>query len=387
MANFGEYQDEIYLAGLSGKLPKLPVDFATLEKQAHAAMPPSLVSYVAGGCGDEHTQRTNVTAFEHWGIVPRMLAGRPVRDLSIKLFGMDLPTPIFMAPIGVLGLCAQDGHGDLAAARTAARSKVPMIVSTLTVDPLEAVAKEFQGTPGFFQLYTPNDRALAESFVHRAEAAGFRGIVVTLDTWITGWRPRDLNQSNFPQLRGHCLANYFSDARFRAKLEKSPQEDPRAAILAWARVFANPITWEDLPWLRSLTKLPLLLKGICHPDDARRAIDGGVDGIYCSNHGGRQANGGIATIDMLPAVVKAAGNTPVLFDSGVRSGSHVVKALALGATAVGIGRPYCYGLTLDGVDGIIHVLRSILAEADLLMAIDGYPTIADLRGAGVRLPL
>ena len=387
MANFGEYQDEIYLAGLSGKLPKLPVDFATLEKQAHAAMPPSLVSYVAGGCGDEHTQRTNVTAFEHWGIVPRMLAARPVRDLSIKLFGMDLPTPIFMAPIGVLGLCAQDGHGDLAAARTAARSKVPMIVSTLTVDPLEAVAKEFQGTPGFFQLYTPNDRALAESFVHRAEAAGFKGIVVTLDTWITGWRPRDLNQSNFPQLRGHCLANYFSDARFRAKLEKSPQEDPRAAILAWARVFANPITWEDLPWLRSLTKLPLLLKGICHPDDARRAIDGGVDGIYCSNHGGRQANGGIATIDMLPAVVKAAGNTPVLFDSGVRSGSHVVKALALGATAVGIGRPYCYGLTLDGVDGIIHVLRSILAEADLLMAIDGYPTIVDLRGAGVRLPL
>jgi lactate 2-monooxygenase len=300
---------------------------------------------------------------------------------------MELPTPIFMAPIGVLGLCAQDGHGDLAAARAAARSKIPMIASTLTVDPLEVVAKEFGGTPGFFQLYTPNDRALAESFVERAEAAGFKGIVVTLDTWITGWRPRDLNQSNFPQLRGHCLANYFSDPRFRAKLEKSPQEDPRAAILAWAKVFANPMTWEDLPWLRSLTKLPLLLKGICHPDDARRAIDGGVDGIYCSNHGGRQANGGIATIDMLPGVVKAAGNTPVLFDSGVRSGSDVVKALALGATAVGIGRPYCYGLALDGVDGIIHVLRSILAEADLFMAIDGYPTIADLRGAAVRLPL
>jgi len=143
MANFGEYQDEIYLAGLSGKVPKLPVDFATLEKRAHAAMPPSLVSYVAGGCGDEHTQRANVTAFEHWGIIPRMLAARPVRDLSIKLFGMDLPTPIFMAPIGVLGLCAQDGHGDLAAARAAARSKIPMIASTLTVDPLEVVANEF----------------------------------------------------------------------------------------------------------------------------------------------------------------------------------------------------------------------------------------------------
>lgn len=387
MANHGSYQDEIYFAGLSGTLPKLPVDFATLEKLAHAAMSPSLVSYVAGGCGDEHTQRANVSAFEHWGVIPRMLAARPVRDLSIKLFGMELATPIFMSPIGVIGICAQDGHGDLATARAAARTKVPMIASTLTVDPLEVVAKEFGGTPGFFQLYTPNDRALAESFVHRAEAAGFKGIVVTLDTWITGWRPRDLNQSNFPQLRGHCLANYFFDPHFRAKLEKPPAEDPRAAISQWVKVFANPMTWDDLPWLRSLTKLPLLLKGVCHPDDARRAIDGGVDGIYCSNHGGRQANGGIAAIDMLPGVVKAAGSTPVLFDSGVRSGSDVVKALALGAAAVGIGRPYAYGLALDGVDGIVHVLRSILAEADLLMAIDGYPTIADLRNVAVRLPL
>jgi lactate 2-monooxygenase len=264
-----------------------------------------------------------------------------------------------------------------------------MVASTLSVDPLELVAKEFGSTPGFFQLYTPNDRALAESFVHRAEAAGFKGIVVTVDTWITGWRPRDLNQSNFPQLRGHCLANYFSDPRFQAMLQKSaagsPVSDPRGAVLQWTKVFSNPMTWDDLPWLRSLTRLPLLLKGICHPDDVRRAIDGGVDGIYCSNHGGRQANGGIAAIDMLPDVVKAAGNTPVLFDSGVRSGSDVVKALAIGATAVGIGRPYAYGLALDGTDGIVHVLRSILAEADLLMAIDGYPTIADLRNVAVRV--
>jgi lactate 2-monooxygenase len=320
-----------------------------------------------------------------------MLNARGVRDLRIKLFGMELPSPIFMSPIGVIGLCAQDGHGDLATARAAARIKVPMVASTLSVDPLELVAKEFGGTPGFFQLYTPNDRALAESFVRRAEATGFKGIVVTVDTWITGWRPRDLNQSNFPQLRGHCLANYFSDPRFQAMLQKSPVEfpvnDPRAAILQWAKVFSNPMTWDDLPWLRSLTKLPLLLKGICHPDDVRRAIDGGVDGIYCSNHGGRQANGGIAAIDMLPDVVKAAGNTPVLFDSGVRSGSDVVKALAIGATAVGVGRPYAYGLALDGTDGIVHVLRSILAEADLLMAIDGYPTIADLRNVAVRVNL
>ena len=385
MKNYGEYQDEIYLAGLSGTVPKLPVDFATLEKFAHAAMSPSLVSYVAGGCGDEHTQRTNVAAFEHWGLLPRMLNARGARDLSIQLFGIELPSPIFMSPIGVIGICAEDGHGDLATARAAARIGVPMVASTLSSDPMELVAKEFGNTPGFFQLYPPNDRELAESFVHRAEAAGFQGIIVTLDTWITGWRPRDLNLANFPQLRGHCLANYFSDPRFLTLLQKSPADDPQAAVLRWTKIFSNPLTWADLPWLRSMTKQPLLLKGICHPDDARRAIDGGVDGIYCSNHGGRQANGGIAAIDLLPGVVKAAGTTPVLFDSGVRSGSDVVKALAMGAAAVGIGRPYAYGLALDGTDGIIHVLRSILAEADLLMAIDGYPTIAELRNVAVRL--
>ncbi|XFF02195.1 lactate 2-monooxygenase (plasmid) [Bradyrhizobium guangxiense] len=220
---------------------------------------------------------------------------------------------------------------------------------------------------------------LAESLVHRAEMAGFKGIVVTLDTWVTGWRPRDLNQANFPQLRGHALANYFSDPVFRGSLAKPPESDVPAAIMKWGAIFGRPLTWDDLPWLRSLTKLPLIVKGICHPDDARRAIDAGVDGIYCSNHGGRQANGGVAAVDLLPGIVRASGSTPVLFDSGIRSGTDVVKALALGATAVGIGRPYAYGLALDGVEGIVHVLRCILAEADLLMAVDGYPRIADLR--------
>jgi lactate 2-monooxygenase len=179
-------------------------------------------------------------------------------------------------------------------------------------------------------------------------------------------------------LRGHALANYFSDPVFRGSLAEPPEKDLSAAIMQWGKIFGNPLNWDDLPWLRSLTKLPLIMKGICHPDDARRAIDVGVDGIYCSNHGGRQANGGIAAVDLLPGIVKASGNTPVLFDSGIRSGTEVIKALALGATAVGIGRPYAYGLALDGVEGIVHVLRCILAEADLLMAVDGYPRIADL---------
>ncbi|MER7449273.1 lactate 2-monooxygenase [Nocardia beijingensis] len=384
MTNFGDYQNEIYFQGLGGVLPDFPMTYADLEAKAQAALPPGIWSYVAGGAGDELTQRANVTAFEKLGLIPRMLRASKTRDLSIELFGMTLPTPIFLAPVGVIGLCAQDGHGDIATAKAAARTGVPMIASTLTVDPLEQVAAEFGDTPGMFQLYTPTDRDLAQSLVRRAEAAGFKAIVVTLDTWVPGWRPRDLSVSNFPQLRGHCLANYFSDPVFRALLPSPPEQDPKTAILTWISLFGNPLTWDDLAWLRSMTDLPLVLKGICHPDDARRAKDAGVDGVYCSNHGGRQANGGIPAIEHLPEVVAAADGLPVLFDSGVRTGADIVKALALGATAVGIGRPYPYGLALGGVDGLVHVVRSLLAEADLLMAVDGYPTIADLGPEAIR---
>jgi lactate 2-monooxygenase len=375
---FGDYQNEIYLRGLAGVVPPLPMAFAELEAKAGQALPPSVWSYVVGGAGDERTQRANREAFDRWGLMPRMFVGAKDRDLSIELFGLKLPSPLFMAPIGVIGLCAQDGHGDLATARAAARTGVPMMTSTLTVDPMEELAAEYGDTPGFFQLYTPTDREVAASLVQRAEAAGFKGIAVTLDTWVTGWRPRDLSTANFPQLRGHCLANYYSDPVFRASLQRPPEEDPQGAILRWVQIFGNPLTWDDLSWLRSLTDLPLILKGICHPDDARRAKDGGVDGLYCSTHGGRQANGGLPALDCLPGVVEAADGLPVLFDSGIRSGADVVKALALGATAVGVGRPYAYGLALGGVEGIVHVLRMILAETDLTMAVDGYPTLKDL---------
>jgi len=381
--HYGDFQNEIYAAGLRGTVPSFPVSARMLEAQAVAAMPPLVLSYVQGGCGDEFTQQQNVEAFNHWGLIPRMMVDCTRRDMSIDLFGVKLPTPLFMCPIGVIGICAQDGRGDIHTARAAQITKIPMVASTLSNDPLETVADTIGDGHGIFQLYTPTERPLAESLVHRAEKAGFKAIVVTLDTWTTGWRPRDLSTSNFPQLRGHALSNYFSDPNFRSLLTKSPEEDPVAAIMRWTSIFGKNLTWSDLPWLRSLTKLPLILKGICHPDDAKRAIDGGVDAIYCSNHGGRQANSGIATIDMLPAVVAASGKTPVLFDSGVRTGTDVAKALALGAAAVGIGRPYAYGLALGGTAGIVHVLQTILAEADLLMAVDGFPTIADLRKAGV----
>lgn len=378
MANYADFQIGLYFAGLGGQLPPYPLTFAGLEAAAKEKMEHRLFDYVAGGAGDEHTQRHNVEAFERWGVLPRMLSGAAERDLSIELFGHRLPAPVFLAPIGVLGVMTDDEHGDLAAAAAAASSGVPMVASTLMQDPMEDVAAALGDTPGFFQLYTPNDREVAESLVRRAEAAGYRGIVVTLDTWTLGYRPRDLQHATFPQLRGACLANYFSDPVFRSRLAAPPEEDPGAATLHWAMSFGNPtLSWDDLAWLRGLTDLPLLLKGICHPDDVRRAKDGGVDGIYCSNHGGRQAASAPA-LDLLPAVVDAAEDLPVLFDSGVRSGADIVKALALGATAVGIGRPYGYGAALGGTAGIEFVLSCLLAEADLTMGLNGYASIAEL---------
>lgn len=384
MSYYGAMQNEIYNAGLQGKLPEFPVDFATLEKRAHEALGPSMTNYVAGGCGDEHTQDSNSSAFHHWGMIPRMMVDTQERDLSIDLFGLTLPTPLFMAPIGLTGEATQDKHGDIAAAQASAACGVPFCASTLANDSMEDVHEACGDTPAFFQLYTPRHKGLAESLIGRAEAAGYKALVVTLDTWVTGWRPRDLNASNFPQLRGKVLHNYFCDPVFRSLLQKPPEEDPQAAILTWAATFGQVLTWDDMKWLKSVTKLPIVLKGICHPDDAKKAVDTGADGIYCSNHGGRQANGGIATIDLLEDVVKATGDVPVLFDSGVRSGTDAIKALALGATAVGVGRPYTYGLALGGAKGAEFVLRSILAEADLLMAVNGYPTLKDVRAAGAQ---
>ncbi len=385
MPNHGDWQFGIYLNGLAGVTPSFPMDYAALERAAEQAMSAEVWSYVAGGAGDEHTQHANVTAFQRWGLMPRMLAGAAERDLSVDLFGVRSPTPLMLAPVGVIGICEQEGHGDLTTARAAAASGVPMIASTLSQDPMEDVAAELGDTPGWFQLYPPNDRELTESLVRRAEAAGFTALVITLDTLTLGWRPRDLTLASFPQLKGLCLANYFSDPVFCSRLDAPPVDDPQAAVGVWATLFGNQsLGWEDLAWLRSLTTLPILLKGICSPQDARRAVDNGIDGIYCSNHGGRQANGGLPALDCLPDVVAAAGNAPVVFDSGVRGGPEVVKALALGARAVAVGRPYAYGLAVGGQEGVEHVLRCLLAETDLTMAINGYPSISDLTPEALR---
>jgi len=389
VTNFGDWQLQIYLAGLSGEVPELPMSFDDMERRAREAMSEQIWSYVAGGAGTEHTQRANVTAFERWGLMPRVLRGAADRDLSVELFGTRYETPLMLSPVGVIALCddgsdsgsagAGPGHGDLVTARASATTGVPMVASTLMEDPLEEVAAALGDTPGWFQLYPPSDREVCESFVRRAETAGWSALVVTLDTLTLGWRPRDLSIASFPQLRGLCLANYFSDPVFRSRLARPPEEDVEAATGLWALTFGNPgMTWDDLDWIRSLTDMPLILKGICSPDDARIALDHGVDGIWCSNHGGRQANGGLPALDCLPDVVAASGDAPVVFDSGIRSGADVVKALALGATAVGVGRPYAYGMALGGQAGVQHVLQCLLAETDLIMAVDGYGSITEL---------
>lgn len=391
MGNYADFQLGTYLSGSGsgglesgGSESEYPFEAAGWEAAATDVWEQRLNDYVGGGAGDERTQRANLTAFDQWSIVPRMLTGAAQRDLSVTLFGHHLPTPLLMSPIGVLGVMSPDGHGDIAGARAAAATGVPFIGSTLMQDPMEEVATHLGDTPGFFQLYTPADRELAESLVHRAEASGWSALVVTLDTWTLGYRPRDLAHGTFPQLRGDCLANYTSDPVFRSRL--GDRTDTESVVGHWAMTFGNPtLTWEDLAWLRELTDLPLVLKGLCAPDDVRRAIDAGVDGVQCSNHGGRQAASGPA-LSFLPGVVAAAADQiPVIFDSGVRSGDDALKALALGASAVAIGRPCGWGAGMGGAAGIEHVLRCLLAELDLTMGLNGYASVAALRHEGALM--
>jgi isopentenyl diphosphate isomerase/L-lactate dehydrogenase-like FMN-dependent dehydrogenase len=315
--------------------------------------------------------RANEAAFRRWRIVPRMLRDVGSRDLSVTVLGTELPAPLGLAPVGVQSLVHPDG--ELATARAAAAVGLPLAVSTMSTLPLEEIAAAGAG-PKWFQLYWPTDRDLAASFLARAEAAGYRAIIVTLDTFLPGWKPRDLQRGWQPFLQGVGIANYLADPVFRARLDKPPEEDPQAAVGEFVGVFTNPrLTWEDLEFLRSRTTLPIALKGILHPDDARAAREHGMDAIVVSNHGGRQIDGSIASLDALPAIVDAVGGElELLLDSGVRSGADAVKALALGADAVLIGRPYVWGLAAGGEAGVLAVLRGMLAELDLTIGLSGY---------------
>jgi isopentenyl diphosphate isomerase/L-lactate dehydrogenase-like FMN-dependent dehydrogenase len=369
---------EIYLAGRAGEKPRLPLAVEELEQQAREVLRPEAYTYVAGGAGDDDTVRANRAAFERWRIVPRFLRDVSRRDLGVEVLGRRFPAPVLLAPIGVQAML--HAEAELAVARAARSLGVPLVLSTVSSTPLEAVAEVLGDVPHWFQLYWPNDPDLAASLVGRAERAGYSALVVTLDTYMLGWRERDLQLAWLPFLYGLGLANYFSDPVFRAALPAPPEEDPRPAIRHFVQVVSNPaLTWNDLAFLRQHTRLPILLKGILHPDDARKTVDHGMDGVIVSNHGGRQLAGAVAALDALPGVVDAVGGrTLVLFDSGIRRGADVFKAVALGARCVLLGRPYCYGLAVGGEAGVRSVLRNLLADADLTLGLAGCTSFAEV---------
>ncbi|MFI1496644.1 lactate 2-monooxygenase [Streptomyces platensis] len=376
--HWADFQYEIYLHGMTGTVPRLPTDLTRLERLAEQRLGPGPVGYVAGSAGTGSTATANRAALDRRRIVPRMLRDVQDRDLSVEVCGRALPAPLALAPVGVLSIMHPDAES--AAARAAAAQGVPYILSSASSTPMEDVAEAMGDGERWFQLYWAKDREVTRSFLHRAKAAGYTALFVTLDTPLLAWRPRDLDQAYLPFLHGVGTANYFSDPAFRAGLAKPVDEDPNAAVRHFVGMFADPAkTWPDLAFLRENWDGPIVLKGILHPDDALRAAEAGVDGVVVSNHGGRQVAGSVAAADALPRVVEAAaGRLTVLFDSGIRTGDDIFKALALGAKSVLVGRPYAYGLGLDGQAGVEHVLRCLLAEFDLTLALSGHSRPATL---------
>ena len=365
-------QNAIYLAGGG----EWPVSADGWEARARSSLEPGPFDYVAGGAGSEATMRANLEAFARRRLRPRMLAGTAERDLSVEVLGLRSPVPFLLAPVGVLSILHPDA--ELAVARASVATGVPMILSSAASTPLEAVAEV--GPPRWFQLYWWGDDTLAESLVRRAEAAGYGAIVLTVDTLNLGWRDRDLANGYLPFLQGQGLAQFFSDPLFRERLEQAPEDDVVAASLQALATFPNlALTWADLARLREWTSLPILVKGILRGDDAKLALEHGINGIVVSNHGGRQVDGAVAALDALAEVREAVGHDAlVLMDSGIRRGSDVVKALALGATAVLIGRPYAYGLAAGGQAGVEAVVRQLAGELDLTMALSGARSVADV---------
>ncbi|WP_312911593.1 alpha-hydroxy-acid oxidizing protein [Natronosalvus caseinilyticus] len=379
---------EIYTQGmLAGQPPSLPPSYEALEAAAEAELEPEAFGYVAGSAGAERTKAANRTAFEQWRIVPRMLRDVATRDLSVDLFGETYPAPVALAPIGVQSILHEEA--ELGSARAAAGLGLPFVQSTAASETLEDVADAVGDSPAWFQLYWSSDRDVTESFVSRAADAGYEALVVTVDTPIISWRERDVEQAYLPFLDGEGVANYFSDPTFRDLLADPPEENPDAAVMKFVDVFGDAsLTWDDLQWLAGLTDLPILVKGIVHPDDAILAFESGADGVIVSNHGGRQVDNALPAIEALPRVVdrladSGYGDAPVLFDSGIRRGADAVMALALGAEMVLLGRPYVYGLAIDGEDGVREVCRNFLADLDLTLGLAGHASVAELERSSI----
>ncbi|MGY1594775.1 alpha-hydroxy-acid oxidizing protein [Geodermatophilus sp. SYSU D00708] len=415
-------QDEVYRAGVYGRRPRVPTAARALQRRAREHLSARAYGYVAGGAGTEATQQANRAAFDRWAVVPRVLRDVSVRDTSVELFGRRLPAPVLLGPVGALELVHPDA--DLAVARAAAGLGVPMVFSNQASVPMEECAAAMGAAPRWFQLYWSTSDELVESLVGRAEASGCEALVVTLDTTMLGWRPRDLDLGHLPFALGKGIAQYTSDPVFRrlveeraaapapaqpvaaARRDRQPRPTvaavralvgmarawpgplldnlrsplPRAAVETFLSIYSRPsITWADLAWLRGRTRLPILLKGVLHPDDARRALDEGVDGLVVSTHGGRQVDRSVAALDALPDVVAAVGDrAPVLLDSGVRTGADVFTAVALGARAVLLGRPFAWGLGLAGEEGVRQVVSDVVGEFDLTMGLTGHTAVGQL---------
>ncbi|MBI4419444.1 MAG: alpha-hydroxy-acid oxidizing protein [Gemmatimonadetes bacterium] len=365
---------------VAGRRPEdiLPFAFEEWERRAQAVLAAGPFGYVAGGAGAGDTMRANREAFDRWRIWPRMLRDVGQRDLGVRLFGATTPVPFLLAPVAAQTVMHPDG--ERATARAAKAAGIPVVLSTMSSTPLEEIARILAPSPRWLQLYAGKNRDVACSMIRRAEAAGYGAIAVTVDLPLLGWREGELRNAYLPFLEGHGIANYVSDPVFRAQLARPPEEDLQAAITHVLDSFVNPrFTWADIDWIRSLTRLPLLLKGILHPDDARAALDHGADGIIVSNHGGRQVDGSVAALDALPLVCGAVKQrVPVLMDSGIRRGADIVKALALGATAVLVGRPYAYALAVAGEDGVRHMIRNLIAEFDLQLGLSGCRSVKEV---------
>ena len=410
-------QNDIYVAGIHGRKPKVPTDHAELERRARKAMSERAWAYIAGGAGEGSTMRANRAALDRRAIVPRVLRDVSVRSTEIELFGDTLPAPVLFSPVGAGGLVRR--RADVLIGQAAAQLGVPYIFSNQGSAPMEDVAAEMDrirpGAPRWFQLYWSVDDDLVDSFLMRAKKMGASAIAVTLDTTMLGWRPQDLNLGSLPFARAEGIDQYTSDARFRdivaerirsataaekpevtlgairtlfsiarnvpgSFLKNLPSPEPRESVQTFLSIYSRPsLSWDDIAGLRERTDLPIVLKGILHPDDARRAVDTGVDGIIVSNHGGRQVDGSIGSVDALAAIAPVVdGRIKVLVDSGIHTGADVFKALALGADAACIGRPHMYGLAIDGADGARDVVANIIAELDLTLGLSGHTSVAEV---------
>ena len=365
-----QYQLEIYLKGTQNIKPQLPTSFEELERRASEVLNVEAFGYIAGSAGSEITAANNKSAFNHYQIIPRMMGDVSQRNIAIELFGMPLPTPVLLAPVGVLSIAHPEA--EVAVARAAKNLRVPQIVSTVSSKTIEEIGNAHGDHPHWFQLYWGRNNDFTRSIISRAEKAGYSAIVVTLDTRLFAWRERDIKNAYLPFLYNEGLANYLTDPVFLAEVG-DPSKDKMQTMMHFANCFSNPSsTWEDLSVIKECTKLPVIVKGIQHADDAKRAIDNGADGIVVSNHGGRQLDGAIGAIDTLAGIADEVGSkTTVLFDSGIRRGADVFKAMALGAKAVLLGRPYAYGLALGGEQGVTEVVANLLADIDLTLGLAG----------------